>query len=86
MTGIDESHFVSRTGTKHITDTFQNGRTIALCNFSFQPDDGPFEALQDCAFCLAVAAERAEKAAAAEAARQLREGFRVVCEQLEKSR
>jgi hypothetical protein len=80
---LEQVMLVSRTGTRHLDSRgLRNGRLLALCGFSLHPDEGPFEveALRDCAFCLEEAADARRKAAAAEALKQLREGFRAACE------
>jgi hypothetical protein len=79
-----EVMITSASGTNHIDSVRrQNGRLLALCGFSVDPDEGPFQTLRDCVFCEKEAADAKQKAAAAEAARQLREGFRVVREPVE---
>jgi hypothetical protein len=75
LSAIPDATMVSRSGTRHIvgpqSSRLHTGRISALCGFGVPPEDGPFEALRDCMFCVKAAAELERKEEPAEAPLQL---------------
>jgi len=77
---LDKLHvtIVSRSGTRHIAGARSSrphaGRVSTLCGLGLLADEGPYEAVRDCAFCQAEEAEAKRKAAKTETVEQLSAG------------